>query len=184
MKKYLILLFLITACTPEKPSVMIEENNIELVTLDRSRMEKLIEYMPIILRYSEQFQEIINPKGISDQEYNKKLYEYLFQNEEVAKELRNAGFDNAEIYQKFYDTLIEMYLLLQEQPDLVDMAVISIPNHQKEVDSLLLKQAKEPNNKKLVQTLDRLQYELIVYRNLVIVNAFLGQLNALNNVNE
>jgi hypothetical protein len=75
--------------------------------------------------------------------------------------------------------MIEMYLFILEQPEVVDTAALSIPSHQREVDTLLLKKAKESNNDRLNATLHKLQYELTVYKNLVLVNTFLGQFQRL-----
>ena len=183
MKKIMILLVLMGACAPKETPIIVEERVIPTL-LDRPKMEQLIRILPLVLRYSTEFSESPEGKSAPDAEYNVRLYQYLYSQEVIAESLKNAGFDDAIMYQKFYDTMIEMYLFILEQPEVVDTAALSTPSHQREVDTLLLKKAKESNNDRLNATLHKLQYELTVYKNLVLVNTFLGQLNALSNTGD
>ena len=177
-KTSILLLLLVTFCSPKK----VEQTPIDMTTieLDRPRMEQIIRLMPTILRKSEEFKQKSTNLKVSDEEYNNQFYQYLFKEQAFADRLNVAGFKSASEYENFYTTMIEMYILLLEQPEVLDTAVLSIPAHNKEVTSLLLKQAQEPNNQRLEETLNRLQYELTVYKNLVLVNTFMGQLTALN----
>ena len=177
-KTSILLLLLVTFCSPKK----VEQTPIDMTTieLDRPRMEQIIRLMPTILRKSEEFKQKSTNLKVSDEEYNNQFYQYLFKEQAFADRLNVAGFKSASEYENFYTTMIEMYILLLEQPEVLDTAVLSIPAHNKEVTSLLLKQAQEPNNQRLEETLNRLQYELTVYKNLVLVNTFMGQLTSLN----
>ncbi len=177
-KTSILLLLLITFCSPKK----IDQASVTMTTieLDRPRMEQIIRLMPTILRKSEEFKKQSTNLKVSDEEYNNQFYQYLFKEQAFADRLNVAGFKSASEYENFYTTMIEMYILLLEQPEVLDTAVLSISAHNKEVTSLLLKQAQEPNNQRLAETLNRLQYELIVYKNLVLVNTFMGQLTSLN----
>ena len=179
MKKTSILLLLLaTFCSPKKT----DQASVTMTTieLDRPRMEQIIRLMPTILRKSEEFKKQSTNLKVSDEEYNNQFYQYLFKEQAFADRLNVAGFKSASEYENFYTTMIKMYILLLEQPEVLDTAVLSIPAHNKEVTSLLLKQAQEPNNQRLEETLNRLQYELTVYKNLVLVNTFMGQLTSLN----
>ena len=177
-KTSILLLLLVTFCAPKKvEQVPVVRTSVEL---DRPRMEQIIRLMPTILRKSEEFKKQSTSSEISDLEYNNQFYQYLFKEQAFAERLNRAGFKSASDYENFYTTMIKMYILLLEQPEVLDTAVLSIPAHTKEVTSLTLKQAQEPNNQRLAETLNRLQYELIVYKNIVLVNTFMGQLTALN----
>ena len=179
----LLLLFVLSFYFPKK---IVEQTPTASVAveLDRPRMEQIIRLMPTILRKSEEFKRQSISLEISDEEYNNQFYQYLFKEQAFADRLNVAGFKSASEYENFYTTMIKMYILLLEQPEVLDTAVLSIPAHNKEVTSLLLKQAQEPNNQRLTETLKRLQYELTVYKNLVLVNTFMGQLTALNKQDE
>ncbi|MDK2818579.1 MAG: hypothetical protein KFW21_03910 [Spirochaetota bacterium] len=179
MKKFsIILLLLVTACSPKK----IDQTPVQqiILELDRPRMEVIIKLMPNILRKSEEFKQQANTSKVTTVEYNRKFYQYLFEDQDFAMKLNDAGFKDTLDYENFYTIMIEMYVLLLKQPEVLDTAVVSIPSYNKEVTSLLLKKAQEPNNQRLVETLNKLQYELTVYKNLVLVNAFMGELNSLN----
>lgn len=180
MKKIMVLLlFTVVFCT-QKKEILQEETMVIPLELDRPRMEEIVILMPELLRKSEDFKIKAKDLTLSDQAYNTMFYQYLFEEGNLAQSLQQSGFENAEEYEAFYTVLIEMYLLLLEQPEIIDTAVLSIPAHEKEVVSLLLKKAQEPNNVRLSHTLERLQYELAVYKNLVLINAFSGQLNTFN----
>ncbi|MGL5955199.1 MAG: hypothetical protein ACRC0X_01125 [Brevinema sp.] len=178
MKKVLLLLLFFSACTP-KVDLSIEEK-LSYIELDQDRMEQIVILMPVILNKSEQFKSVASRMNISDEDYNVRFYQYLFQEQAFAERLDRAGFQNAEEYNTFYTAMIEMYLLLLKQPEVLESAKQMIPAHEKEIKSFLLRQAQEPNNKELTQRLDRLYYELAGYRNILIVNQFLDQLNSFN----
>ena len=181
-KTSILLLLLITFCSPKK--IDQAPTTTRAIELDRPRMEQIIKLMPTILNKSEEFKQKSTSLEVSDLEYNNQFYQYLFKEQAFAERLDKAGFESALDYESFYTTMIEMYILLLEQPEVLDTAILSIPAHNKEVTSLSLKQAQEPNNQRLAETLKRLQYELIVYKNLVLVNTFMGELTLLNKQDE
>lgn len=180
MKKIILLLILGTGFCAPKPKVTKEIVYGIPIALDRPRMEHVIRLLPSILVKSQQFQKQAQNVDLPDQEYNTRFYQFLFSEEDLAQDLKSSGFTDAESYQEFYDEMIEMYMLLFQQPEVLETAVSSIPAYEKEVNTLLLKKGQEPNNTKLSSKLNKLQYELFVYQNLVLVNSFVGQLNAFN----
>ncbi|MGL4676904.1 MAG: hypothetical protein ACRCWI_04460 [Brevinema sp.] len=178
MKIFLLLLLFYGACTPKiNPTIQEELSYIEL---DQKRMEQIVVLMPVILQKSEEFKSIASQVNMSDEDYNTRFYQYLFQEKTFAERLNKAGFQNIEEYQSFYTVMIEMYLLLLKQPEVIESAKQIIPIHEKEIKTFILRQAQEPNNKELTRRLDRLNYELAGYKNLLLVNQFLDQLNSLN----
>ncbi len=178
MKKIILMILLCCNMCAKKEEVKVE-NSYSYVELDRARMEQVVILLPVVLQKAMEFQSIA--KNIIDAtEYNTKFYEYLFKEEAFSDRLLKAGFENTKTYEEFYSEMIEMFLLLSEKPESFESATHEIPILEKEIKSLLLRQAQEPNNEKLTATLNRYQYELATYKNIVLVNEFLPQLNAFN----
>lgn len=170
------MLIFCTMCTKKEE---VQENYVYSYTeLDRARMEQIIILMPVILKKATEFQ--VMSRNVPDEEYNTKFYEYLYSEKAFADRLERAGFEDVKSYEVFYTELIEMYMLLLSESETVETAKIEIPNLEKEITSLTLRQAQEPNNEKLAQTLQRYQYQLTTYKNLILVNEFLPQLNSFN----
>lgn len=93
MKKFsIILLLLVTACSPKK----IDQTPVQQITLelDRPRMEAIIKLMPNILRKSEEFKQQANTSKVTTVEYNRKFYQYLFEDQDFAMKLNDAGFED------------------------------------------------------------------------------------------
>ncbi len=177
MKK--IILMMLVFCTMCTKKEEVQENYVYSYTeLDRARMEQIIILMPVILKKATEFQAM--SRNVPDEEYNTKFYEYLYSEKAFADRLERAGFEDVKNYEIFYTELIEMYMLLLSEAETVETAKIEIPNLEREITSLTLRQAQEPNNEKLAQTLQRYQYQLTTYKNLILVDEFLPQLNSFN----
>lgn len=181
--KYKVALFLlmniILMCTKKEESVKTKIED-TMFLLDHDRMEQIIILMPIILKKATDFQKYSITQKYSDDEYNTKFYQYLFYEKAFAERLIKAGFKSSQEYQQFYDTMIEIYLLLLKQPEVIDTANSSIDQYKNDINSLTLRVAQEPNNDALALQLKRIEYELTSYQNILIVNEFLTQLNSLN----
>ncbi len=177
MKKIVLIMLICCAMCTKKEEV-VETFSYSYIELDRARIEQVMILLPIILKKATEFQT--RNHNISDEEYNTRFYEYLYSEKAFADRLERGGFEDAISYENFYSEMIEMYMLLLAQPETVETAKIEMPNLEKEIISLTLRQAQEPNNEKLTQTLQRYQYQLTTYKNLILVDEFLPQLNSFN----
>lgn len=181
VKSILFLLITMTTFISCSPKKSVESQKIEtLFLLDEPRMQQIVVLMPVILKKAHAFQQYAAIKKLTDDEYNHQFYQYLFEEKPFAERLNKAGFQSSEEYQQFYDTMIETYLLLSKNPEVISNAQPNIIQYEDEINSLTLQQAQEPNNQALAQQLARLKFQLISYQNILIVSKFLEQLNQLN----
>ncbi len=176
MKK-IILLLLLAMCTKNEPEVV---QDFTYVDLDIDRMEQIITLMPIILKKSQEFQARYGNQNLSDEEYNREYYKYLYSEKAFADRLGEGGFPTPDSFEEFYNEMINIYLLVLGNPNAVSTALSNIPSHEREVSVLTLRAAKEPNNTSIANNLKKYEYELSSYKNIIIVNSFADKLNAFN----
>jgi len=179
MKKnsLLILLLFFSFCAEKE----VEQNSkVSLYPLTRPRMEQYMKVLPLILRESQKFQANPANEMLGAEKFNTLFYNSLFQNNMLANRLKDIGFQNGKVYGQFHNTVLQMFLILQESPNSAKKIVGSIPIIEKKLAPLLLKLAREPNNKQLGMDVQNLQDQLIFYRNLILIDVFYSQLILLN----
>ncbi|MGL4367953.1 MAG: hypothetical protein ACRCTQ_06740 [Brevinemataceae bacterium] len=178
MKKWVIFLCcMVSFCSQKKNSV---EDIYIPFKLERPQMEQFIRVLPLVLKKSEEFKKLELVKNLSDEEYNDQFYSFLYKDPISTQALKDAGFTGKVTYAEFHNTVLENFILITENKDIVEEAVMSIPKIQKEYDSLLLKYNREPNNISLERTLNQVKASLIFYKNIVLMDAFYAELNAFN----
>ncbi len=173
--KTILCLFFLTMCAPKQEAVQEEYAYTEL---DRGRMEQIVLLMPVILRKAQEFQS--RAVNVSDEDYNSEYYKYLYSEKAFADRLAEAGFANPDELEEFYSEMINIYVLLSEQPYAVNAAEANAPVREREVSGLLLRAAAEPNNPSVARTLQKYQYELASYRNILVVDEFMPRLKEFN----
>ncbi|MGL4387888.1 MAG: hypothetical protein ACRCTJ_00650 [Brevinema sp.] len=168
------------SCGQKQNKFQIPENFFVPVELTRPTMERFITYLPIILRKAKNFQDHPQAHKLTDSDYNTAFYAYLYTDTNISVELIKIGFSDFQSFGSFYNSMLESFVLIQKNSSIVQEAVSSIPKIEKELDILLLKQAREQNDPILEKKIKSLQDYLLFYKNIVLVDQFLPMLSSFN----
>ncbi|MGL4562397.1 MAG: hypothetical protein ACRCVW_00890 [Brevinema sp.] len=178
--KLFLALIMVASCTQQKNKFKIPPDFFQPIEITRPHMEQLINYLPLILDKAKQFQQFPKTQQLTDAEYNMAFYAYIYTDTNIASALIKSGFPDVQYFGSFYNSVLESFILIQKNPEIIQEAVVSIPKIQKELDPLLLKQAREKNNQTLNQKIESLQSYLLFYKNLILIDQFVGILRSLN----
>ncbi|MGL4393775.1 MAG: hypothetical protein ACRCS8_00910 [Brevinema sp.] len=176
----MIFLGLISCAQQPKNNLPNSEEFFIPVEITRPVMEKFVNHLPVILRKAKDFQAIPKTQQLSDADYNMAFYAYLYTDTNLTSQLKDMGFATFQDFGSFYNSMLEAFILIQKNGDIVQEAVTSIPQIEKELDITSLKLAREQNNADLERKVKLLQDYLLFYKNIMLVNQFIPMLSAFN----
>lgn len=176
--KYIMFFLLLVACSKEKAETI--PSCSPTIRIEISNMNNYMKILPSILDFSTVFRNLPSADQLSDHDFNLKFYEALFDSPELSNKLKKASFSNPADFATFHETVLDLFLFLNQEEFSIKSAEQKNLELQKEINKLQLKIAREPQNNSLKKSLSELMCQEISFNNLLIVNQFKKDLNNLN----
>lgn len=176
--KYIAFLLLLASCSTEKTETI--PSCVPTIRLELSNMNNYMKILPSILNFSTTFRNQPYVDQLSDHDFNLKFYEALFDSPELSNKLKKAGFSTPADFATFHETVLDLFLFLNQEEFSIKTAEQKNLELQKEINKLQLKIAREPQNNTLKKSLSELICQETSFNNILIVSQFQKDLNNLN----
>lgn len=176
--KYIMFFLLLAACSQEKAET--RSSCVPTIRIELSNMNNYMKILPSVLDFSTVFRNLPSVDELSDDDFNRKFYETLFDSPELSNKLKKGGFSNPADFAAFHETILDLFLFLNQEEFSITSAEQKNLELQKEINKLQLKIAREPQNNSLKKALSELMCQETSLNNLLIVNQFKKDLNNLN----